>query len=268
MERFVIISCVNLGASHSANYAIYDVLKAGLATSASLMVPCPWSREAAQNKMLENVSVGIELTLNAECESYRWGPITQSPSLFDGNGGFPRTKEDLWEHADPEEVWRECKAQIERANLWGLKISHLGSHLDSLIPRPEYFDIYLELAKEFNIPIRLPSSDETDYGFSHKNIAKEANVLYTDQVLELTADTDISSLIKSFDESSIKESSIIEILCSPLIDTPEARAIHPNTYKDNIKVKKQLQELNKALNKEKKRLNLQLTSWSGPFGKN
>ena len=39
--------------------------------------------------------------------SYRWGPITQAPSLLSGDGGFPRSIDDLWEHADPEEVRRE-----------------------------------------------------------------------------------------------------------------------------------------------------------------
>ena len=31
----------------------------------------------------------MHLTLNAEYDLYRWGPITQAPSLLDGDGGFP-----------------------------------------------------------------------------------------------------------------------------------------------------------------------------------
>ena len=60
---------------------------------------------------------------------YRWGPITHAPSLLDGDGGFPRTVADLWDHADLDEVRRELRAQVERAILWGFDVSHLDSHL-------------------------------------------------------------------------------------------------------------------------------------------
>ena len=39
--------------------------------------------------------MGVALTLNAEFELYRWGPITYAPSLLDGNGGMPSTVGDV-----------------------------------------------------------------------------------------------------------------------------------------------------------------------------
>ena len=50
------------------------------ATCASLMVPAPWARHAAAGYGGEDV--GVHLTLNAEHELYRWGPITHAPSLL------------------------------------------------------------------------------------------------------------------------------------------------------------------------------------------
>ena len=100
--KLLIVNCDDLGSSRSANVGVYDALRGGLATSASLMVPCPWARDAAA--MYRGEDVGVHLTLNAEWETYRWGPITHSPSLLDGDGGFPRTLEDAWDHADLEEV--------------------------------------------------------------------------------------------------------------------------------------------------------------------
>jgi len=120
------------------------------------MVPCPWARDAAGGYRGEDV--GVHLTLNAELETYRWGPITHSPSLLDGDGGFPRTVEDAWDHADLDEVRRECRAQIERAILWGFDVSHLDSHMGALQLRPEFFDIYLDMAVDFRLPIRLPAA--------------------------------------------------------------------------------------------------------------
>ena len=97
----------------------------------------------------------MHLTLNAEWERFRWGPITHAPSLLDGDGGFPRTIEDLWDHADLDEVRRELRAQVERAILWGFDVSHLDDHMGVLQQRPEFFDVMLDLAVEFQLPVRL-----------------------------------------------------------------------------------------------------------------
>jgi len=45
--KLLIVNCDDLGSSHAANLGVYEALRAGLATSASLMVPCPWARDAA-----------------------------------------------------------------------------------------------------------------------------------------------------------------------------------------------------------------------------
>ena len=47
--RLVIINSDDLGLCHAANTGIYESLRQGLATSATLMVPCPWAREAASD---------------------------------------------------------------------------------------------------------------------------------------------------------------------------------------------------------------------------
>ena len=106
------------------------------------MVPCPWARDAAAQYRGEDV--GVHLTLNAEYDLYRWGPITHAPSLLGGDGGFPRTIEDVWDHADIDEVRKELRAQVERAILWGFDISHLDSHMGTLQLKPEFFVCYCD----------------------------------------------------------------------------------------------------------------------------
>src|SRR5271155_5618854 len=145
----LIITADDLGSSHAANVGVYEALRDGLATSAALMVPGPWAREAASRYRGEDV--GVHLTLNAEYDLVRWGPITQAPSLLDGDGGFPRTAADLWDHADLDEVRRECRAQLERAIYWGFDVSHLDAHLDAVQLKPEFFDVFLDLAEEFRL---------------------------------------------------------------------------------------------------------------------
>src|SRR5437868_8469283 len=135
--RLLIVNCDDLGKSHASNVGVYQALREGVATSAGLMVPCPWAREAASRYRGEDV--GVHLTLNAEYDLYRWGPITHAPSLLDGDGGFPRTLEAVWDHAGLDEVRRELRAQVARAIYWGFAASPLDSPMRAGPPRPEFF---------------------------------------------------------------------------------------------------------------------------------
>jgi len=180
--KLIIVNCDDLGSTRSANLAVYDALRNGVGTSASLMVPCPWARDAAA--LYRGEDVGVHLTLNAECETYRWGPITHSPSLLDGDGGFPRTVEDAWDHGDLEEVRKECRAQIERAILWGFDVSHLDSHMGTLQLRADFFDVYLELAVDFGLPLRMASaSAERVIGFPFRSLAADEGVVFPDHIV-------------------------------------------------------------------------------------
>src|SRR2546426_3586382 len=180
--KLLIVNADDLGSSHAANVGVYEALREGIATSATLMVPCPWARDAAARYRGEDV--GVHLTLNSEWDLYRWGPITYGPSLLDGDGGFPRTVEDLWDHADLDEVRRECRAQVERAIYWGFDVSHLDSHMGTLQLRPEFFDVYLELAVDFRLPLRLSgASSERTVGFPFRRLAAEEGVLFPDHLV-------------------------------------------------------------------------------------
>jgi len=222
--KVLLVNCADLGASHAANVGVYEALRHGIATSASLMVPGPWAREAAARYLGEDV--GVHLTLNAELEVYRWGPITHAPSLLDGDGGFPRTLEDVWDHADLDEVAKELRAQIERAILWGFDVSHLDSHLDVLQGRPEFFDIYLQLAVDFRLPIRLSGpSTERDVGFPFRSLAAEEGVLFPDNTVELRR-TGVRRALERVLFSL--EAGVTEVVARPAVDASELRALAPD----------------------------------------
>jgi hypothetical protein len=217
--KLLIVTCVDLGFTHSANVAVYEAERDGIATSASLMVPCPWARDAAA--LYRGEDVGVQLTLNAEHETYRWGPITHSPSLLDGDGGFPRTIEDAWDHADLDEVRRECRAQIERAIVWGFDASHVGSHLGTLEQRPDFFDVYLELAVEFGLPMRLGDHEgERVAGFPFRRLAAEEGAVFPDRVVVCPpgAQRRVERLLFEL------EPGVTEICLHPAIDSDELRA--------------------------------------------
>jgi predicted glycoside hydrolase/deacetylase ChbG (UPF0249 family) len=219
--RLVILSCDDLGAFHASNVAIFEALRAGRATCTSLMVPAPWARHAVAECRGEDV--GVHLTLNAEHDRYRWGSITRSPSLEGGDGGFPRTLEDLWEHADPAEVRRECRAQIDRAVAWGLDPTHLSPHLTAITLRPEFFDVYLDLAAEYRLPIRLPSTiTHEEAGFPFRDLAREAGVVFPDH---FDHDWTWGSRARVLDQLARLEPGVTEIHVQPCVDSPEVRAL-------------------------------------------
>jgi predicted glycoside hydrolase/deacetylase ChbG (UPF0249 family) len=217
--KLLILTCDDLGFTASANVAVYEALREGLATSAALMVPCAWARDAAARYRGEDV--GVNLTLNAEQETYRWGPITSSPSLLDGDGGFPRTVEDAWDHADLDEVRRECRAQIERAIVWGFDVSHLSSHLGTLELRADFFDVFLELSVEFGLPLRLGDAGaERIAGFPFRRLAAEEGAVFPDRVVVCEAGGQRRVERALFE----LEPGVTEISLLPAIDTDEVRA--------------------------------------------
>ncbi len=219
-HRMAILVCEGLGSMHAANQAIEAAMTHGVATSAGLQVPCPWARGATASH--RGGDVGVSLTLNAQYDTFRWGPITQAPSLLDGDGGFPRTPADLGEHADVDEVRRECRAQIERSVLWGFDPTHVRSHLDTLSKRPELFSVYLELAVEFDLPISLPDP-EVDLGFPARQLAASEGILVPDYVVSAPPGRSSRPLV----DEAIRalRPGVTEIRVTPAADNPEIRAV-------------------------------------------
>jgi chitin disaccharide deacetylase len=228
--RVVIINADDLGSCHSANVGVFECLHTGVVTSATLMVPCPWAREASSRYRGEDI--GVHLTLNAEYELYRWGPITIAPSLLGGDGGFPRTIEDAWDHADLDEVRRECRAQIERAILWGFDVSHLDSHMGTLQLRPEFFDIYLDLAVEFGLPLRMVGPGmERFLGFPARAVAAEAGAVFTDHMRFIPG---VGSRQMFEKDLATLRPGVTELHLHPAVDSAELRSLATDDWEARV----------------------------------
>ena len=219
------MTCDELGVTHASNSGVYSALREGMGKVGGLVVPGPWAREAAARYRGEDV--GVHLTLNAEYDLFRWGPITHCPSLLDGDGGFPRTLDDLWDHADTDEVRRECRAQVERAIYWGFDVSHLSAHLAALDFRPEFFDVALELAVDFGLPLRLPAaSAEHQWGFPFRALAASEGVVSPDYLIRVGHGKSTRGALDQL--LTDLRPGVTEIVLRPATDTPELRAVAPD----------------------------------------
>lgn len=159
-SKLLIIHGDDVGVSHSQNKATFEAIKNGLVTSTSMMVPAAWSAEVAQMaKEISNLDIGIHITLTNEWYQYNWGPEagkTVVPGLANPLGHMYPTCVEVSEHASPEEVEMEVRAQIESAKSLGIDITHLDSHMGCMFfGRPEYLKIYVKLALEYEIPAML-----------------------------------------------------------------------------------------------------------------
>lgn len=152
-ERLLIVNCDDLGVSHAANVATLAAMTDGVATSATLMVPCPFACEAAA--MFTGLAVGVHLTLTSEYPGYRWASLTGRTSLHDDDGYLPRTTAAAMARMEAPDVRAECRAQIDRALAWGLDVTHLDAHMHAVEARADLFDVYLDLAVGYGLPVRM-----------------------------------------------------------------------------------------------------------------
>jgi predicted glycoside hydrolase/deacetylase ChbG (UPF0249 family) len=145
--------------AHSVNAATLKAFETGLVNSGSIMVPCPWLPEiAAYARANPQADLGLHLTLTSEWTHFRWGPVTPKDrvtSLLDKDGYFRLTESEAAQKADPKEVELEIRGQIERAKALGIVPTHLDSHMGTLYQTKELFDVFLRVAREYKLPVRV-----------------------------------------------------------------------------------------------------------------
>ncbi len=218
--RLLIINCDDFGSSHAANVAIEASLQKGLGTSATLMVPCPWAREAAARS--PGLSIGVHLTLTAEYPFYRWRALAGGKTLHDKVGFLPRTAQEVWASTDLGEAEEECRAQIAQALAWGVDVTHLDVHMGTLQTDPRFFEIYLKLARELRLPMRMVSaSHERQLGFASRSRAAEAGICFPDHFISPKWGTPArGTLVETLKNL---RPGVSEIYLHPVEDGPELR---------------------------------------------
>jgi predicted glycoside hydrolase/deacetylase ChbG (UPF0249 family) len=224
--RLLIVNCDDFGSSHGANVATMRAFGAGIATSATLMVPCPWAREAARLAEGTDLGVGVHLTLTCEYPGYRWRSLTGAKSLHDDDGFMPATPREVFERADPGEVFAELKAQIQQAIAWGIDPTHLDSHMGTVQTEPRMFDIYLGLAEAFDLPLRMPGQNQdARSGLGGWARTAERGLLHNENFISPWP-RDTRVVIE--DRIPGLKSGVSEIYAHPVDDGPELRGYDPD----------------------------------------
>jgi hypothetical protein len=89
--------------------------------------------------------------------------------------------------------------------------------------RSEFFDIYLGLAAEFQLPLRLSgATTETQIGFPFRRLADEEGVLYPDNFIYVPGVGSRRILLEAIDTL---RPGVTEAYLHPAVDSPELRAM-------------------------------------------
>lgn len=162
-DRLLILNSDDVGMCHSANVATIDALEHGLIPSATILIPWLWVLEIANYaKAHPEKDFGIHLCQTSEWRVYRWGPVaprSEVPGLIDPEGYLWHETPQVYAKSNPQEALIERRAQIRRALELGVDITRLDSHMGVLQYRPDYLESYLQLAVEFDLPVRMAPED-------------------------------------------------------------------------------------------------------------
>ncbi len=176
--KLLIIHADDLAVAHSVDRASFGALERGDATSASIMVPCPWLTEVAEYaKSHPDADLGLHLTLNSEWKTYRWGPLSKGvPGLLDPSGYLWADTPSAARNAKPEEVEAEIRAQIERALKLGIRPTHLDTHMGTVLA-PQFLPIYIKVAHEYGLPFPAWRTPALAALLQESDILPDANVV-------------------------------------------------------------------------------------------
>ena len=242
-DRLVIIHTDDIGMCQASVQAFKDLWAFGTITSGAVMVPCPWFPATAQ-MCRENpeMDMGVHATLNAEWEDYRWGPVStrdQSSGLMDAQGYFHQDNEIVYQNARPEAVVIEVNAQIEKALAAGIDVTHVDSHMGTIL-NSLFIQSYIQAAASRQLPNMLPRTNAK--GIELMGVSSEELTMYEPIMAQLESmgipmlegivsmplehDQDHTGLAKKL--LSELPVGITHFILHPSIDTPELRAICPD----------------------------------------
>ena len=242
-DRLAIIHTDDIGMCHASVQAFKDLWAFGTISSGATMVPCPWFPAVAQMcRENPDMDMGVHATLNAEWESYRWGPISTreaSSGLLDEAGYFHQWQAAVYENAKPEAVEAEVNAQIEKALAAGIDLTHVDSHMGTIM-NPKFVQSYIQAAASRLLPNMLPrlqakgmeemglSADERQMYAPLMQQLETMGIPMLDGLLFMPLDQPNGQMDTAKDLLGNLPEGITHFIMHPSIDTAELRAIAPD----------------------------------------
>ncbi|MGH9277996.1 MAG: polysaccharide deacetylase family protein [Acidimicrobiales bacterium] len=232
-DRVVVVNADDVGMCAATVDAFFELAESGAVSSGSVMVPCPWFPEVASRcRKAPDLDVGVHLTLTSEWDGYRWAPLsTRDPAsgLVDAEGYLHRNQ-DQWTDVDGGVARAEIEAQLGRAQAAGIDVSHIDSHMFSIL-HPSVTEPYVDVALSRRLPALMTRQPQWVAALTSAAIGGwEANGLPVfDHLREMpltgSAGGRVDAVMGMFDELPC---GLTYLIAHPANDTPELRAITPD----------------------------------------
>jgi predicted glycoside hydrolase/deacetylase ChbG (UPF0249 family) len=206
----LIINADDFGLSKGQNYGIIDCFSNGVVTSTTLLSTGEaFNHACSLAKKNPKLDIGVHLSLDLG------KPISDKqviPSLLNNDHAFKRYDlEKNYIEVEPEEVYKEWRAQIEKVYAAGLTPSHIDSH-HHIHMMLNIFPVYIRLAKEFQLAVRFHPRK-----WSAEQIQQFSplldDVVYADHFLNTFYATTIKPSF--FADLHLKQGSTYEMMCHP-----------------------------------------------------
>lgn len=209
-DRVVILHADDVGMCEEANVSAKRYLKNDFIQSAAAMPPCPNFEESIEwAKANPQEDVGLHLTLTSEWKTYRWGPVADPadvPGLVAPEGKLWPTVRQVVEHATPQEVEQEIRAQVEKSLALGYRPDHIDTHMGTLYGTPAFAAVYTKVAEEYGIPAMV--IDVSNPAVVQK--LRKQGYPTGEEMLEVLKDEDIiftnwKEIMKRFNEGVVRQ---------------------------------------------------------------
>ncbi len=169
--KCLIVTADDLGLTESINEGIAKACREGIVSSVSV-IP---TGEAFEDALKRIRDLGLK-EIGAHLALTETKPLLNSSKFYKNHNQL--VKDIFFKASDLGLVRIELKAQLELLKEAGVKITHINSH-EHIHMVPEILDIFISLAKEFNIPaLRYARGDRPMRAFNIKDLYKKSILSY------------------------------------------------------------------------------------------
>ena len=163
MVKSLIINADDFGKDEGVVRAICELFEEGLITSTSCMTNMPaWPQAASYLRQHPESGAGVHLVFNDGSPILHRDKVG---ALLGQDGNFASDKE-IMRRLKPganRQLRIELRAQIERfIDDVGYLPDHLDNHCSVSYVRPDFFNVTLRLAQDYDLPIRAPFGDDLE----------------------------------------------------------------------------------------------------------